>query len=151
MFVCKIVGEKSKKTRSLAWRMKTSMKAAAQELGVAEQTLRRWEQAGKIRSQRTTGGHRRSDLAWLKPDAKKAQELEPTQEAARVTLGSARVPSQDQLADLQRQVAVLEVSCPTVGGRPRSCKIGDRDSTPANAACVHSWSACVQGKSSAWC
>ena len=115
MFLCKMVGEKSKKTRSLAWRMKLSMKAPAQELGVAEETLRRWEQAGKIRSERTAGGHRRSDLAWLKQDAQKAQELERTQESARVTGGSARVPSQDQLADLQRQVAVLEVYCATRG------------------------------------
>ncbi len=115
MFLCKIVGEKSKKTRSTAWRMKISIKAAAQELGVAEETLRRWEQAGKIRSERTAGEHRRYDLASLKQYAKKAQELERTQVRARVTVGYARVPSQDQLADLQRQVGVLEVYCATCG------------------------------------
>jgi len=32
---------------------------AARIFGVDPQTLRRWESAGKIRSQRTLGGHRR--------------------------------------------------------------------------------------------
>ena len=97
------------------WSMKVSIKTAAQELGVAEETLRRWEQAGKIRSERTAGGHRRYELASLKQYAKKAQEVGQPQDATRVTLGYARVSSQDQLADLHRQVGVLEVYCATKG------------------------------------
>src|SRR5260370_41577898 len=46
--------------------MKVSIKAAAQELGVREETLRRWEQAGKITSERTMVGHRRYDLGTLR-------------------------------------------------------------------------------------
>src|SRR5260370_15171408 len=46
--------------------MKVSIKAAAQELGVREETLRRWEQAGKITSERPATGHRRYDLATLR-------------------------------------------------------------------------------------
>ncbi len=95
--------------------MKVSIKAAAQELGVAEETLRRWEHAGKIRSERTAGGHRRYDLASLKHYAKKAQEVERPGGSARMTLGYTRVESSDQLADLRRQVGVLEVYCATKG------------------------------------
>jgi len=45
--------------------MKTSIGKAAKELGVSKDTLRRWEAAGKIRSERTPRGHRRYDLAKL--------------------------------------------------------------------------------------
>jgi putative resolvase len=93
--------------------MKVSIKAAAQELGVREETLRRWEQEGKITSERTAGGHRRYDLAALKRQA----ELPKPDPVARVTLGYARVSSQDQLADLHRQVGMLEVYCATKGWR----------------------------------
>jgi putative resolvase len=91
--------------------MKVSIKVAAQELGVREETLRRWEQAGKITSERTAGGHRRYDLAMLR----KVAELPRNEPAERVTLGYARVSSQDQLSDLQRQVGLLEIYCATKG------------------------------------
>lgn len=45
--------------------MKVSIGKAARELGVSPETLRRWEAAGKIRPERTPGGHRRYDLATL--------------------------------------------------------------------------------------
>ena len=93
-----------------------SIKAAAQELGVREETLRRWEQAGKITSERTAGGHRRYDLATLR-NVVEERRPEPTE---RVTIGYARVSSQDQLADLYRQVGVLEIYCATKGW---SCEI----------------------------
>jgi putative resolvase len=46
--------------------MKVSIKKAAEELGVHQETLRRWEAAGKITVERTAKGHRRYDLASLK-------------------------------------------------------------------------------------
>ncbi len=96
--------------------MKVSIKAAAQELGVREETLRRWEQAGKITSERTAGGHRRYDLATIRKVAEKREHpsLEP-ESSARVTIGYARVSSPDQVPDLHRQVGVLEVYCATKG------------------------------------
>ncbi len=45
--------------------MKVSIKKAAQELGVHEATLRRWEAAGKIQVERTPKGHRRYLLSSL--------------------------------------------------------------------------------------
>jgi len=68
--------------------MKVSIKAAAQELGVREETLRRWEQAGKITSERSARGHRRYDLATLRfvEDNRERRSLEP-EPHARATIG----------------------------------------------------------------
>lgn len=44
---------------------KISRQEAAALLGVHPDTLRRWETEGKIVPERTTGGHRRYDLAKL--------------------------------------------------------------------------------------
>ena len=41
---------------------------ASQVLGVSIATLRRWEAAGKLIPERTLAGHRRYDLAKLKPE-----------------------------------------------------------------------------------
>jgi putative resolvase len=46
--------------------MKVTIKKAADELGVHQETLRRWEAAGKIKVERTAKGHRRYDLASLR-------------------------------------------------------------------------------------
>jgi putative resolvase len=92
--------------------MKVSIKAAAEALGVREETLRRWEQAGKITSERTVGGHRRYDLASLRAVAEPSGKPAQTD---RVTLGYARVSSQDQLPDLHRQLGLLEIYCATKG------------------------------------
>ena len=96
--------------------MKVSIKAAAQELGVREETLRRWEQAGKITSERTVGGHRRYDLDLLRQVAgsRNTLHLEP-ERSFRVTIGYARVSSPDLQPDLQRQVGILEIYCATRG------------------------------------
>ena len=45
--------------------MKISIGQAAKELGVSQETLRRWEAAGKIEVERTPNGHRRYHLAKL--------------------------------------------------------------------------------------
>ena len=45
---------------------KIKIKEAAEELGVSQETLRRWEAAGKIKVTRTPKGHRRYDLMELK-------------------------------------------------------------------------------------
>ena len=82
-----------------------SIKEAAVLLGVTPTTLRNWEKEGKISSLRTTGGHRRYQVADL---------LGKPKEKA-LTIAYARVSSHDQKADLERQKLVLESYCASRG------------------------------------
>ena len=82
---------------------------ASQVLGVSIVTLRRWEAAGKLIPERTVAGHRRYDLAKLKP------ELFHTDTSERRTVAYARVSSHDQKNDLERQKQVLELYCARQG------------------------------------
>lgn len=83
---------------------------AAQALGVSITTLRRWEAAGKLSAEHTAGGHRRYDLAKLRPEMFRAED-----EANRRTVAYARVSSHDQKDDLERQKQVLELYCARQG------------------------------------
>ncbi len=85
--------------------MKVNISKAAKALGVHQETLRRWEIAGKIQVERTPRGHRRYDLAKLKGFIPDAMPL------TRSTTCYARVSSHDQKEDLVRQIAVLESFC----------------------------------------
>lgn len=89
--------------------MKISIKEAAKELGVHQETLRRWEAAGKITVERTPKGHRRYDLTKLRGIAPKLTSSD------RGTICYARVSSHDQKEDLIRQIAVLESFCAAKG------------------------------------
>ena len=71
---------------------------AADLLGVSTKTLRRWEKEGKMKSQRTAGGHRRYAV----------QDLIGGKKTKGTTLCYARVSSHDQKEDLKRQCLVLE-------------------------------------------
>lgn len=83
--------------------MLVSIGVAARELGIRRETLRRWEAQGRIEAPvRTPGGARRYDLAKLRG---LAPHKAPSD---RVTVLYARVSSQDQKGDLERQVALLE-------------------------------------------
>jgi predicted site-specific integrase-resolvase len=88
--------------------MKISIGKAAEELGVSRETLRRWEQLGKITPERTPKGHRRYDLAGLYAGPRKKLEKKHT-------IAYARVSSHDQKEDLKRQVALLESYCGSHG------------------------------------
>ena len=91
-------------------RKMVSIHEAAEFLGVAPQTLRRWEREGKlIPDERTPGGRRRYDLARLRPNQFHAPE------AALRTIAYARVSSHDQQDDLERQKQVLERYCARQG------------------------------------
>ncbi|CEE60057.1 hypothetical protein XAC3218_1380013 [Xanthomonas citri pv. citri] len=70
---------------------------AARALGVSITTLRRWEVAGRLSAEHTAGGHRRYDLAKLRPEMFRAED-----EANRRTVAYARVSSHDQKDDLER-------------------------------------------------
>jgi len=87
-----------------------SIREAAEFLGVAVQTLRRWEREGKlVAHERTPGGRRRYDLARLRPE-----QLHNV-DAQRRTVAYARVSSHDQKDDLERQKQVLELYCARQG------------------------------------
>lgn len=82
---------------------------ASKALGVSITTLRRWESEGKLIPERTAAGHRRYDLAKLKP------ELFHVALDERRTVAYARVSSHDQKDDLERQKQVLELYCAKQG------------------------------------
>ena len=89
--------------------MKASIGIAAKHLGVSQDTLRRWERAGKISVERTARGHRRFDLSKLlgrNPESIKSKQH---------TIAYARVSSHDQKSDLDRQAQVLENFCSSHG------------------------------------
>ncbi|MFW2133791.1 IS607 family transposase [Ectothiorhodospira haloalkaliphila] len=88
----------------------SSIGEAANALGVSITTLRRWEASGRLVPEHTAGGHRRYDLAKLRPEMFRAEE-----NTGRRTVAYARVPSHDQKEDLERQKQVLELYCAQQG------------------------------------
>lgn len=87
-----------------------SVGEAAKVLGVSITTLRRWEASGRLAAEHTAGGHRRYDLAKLKPELFRVQD-----DARRRTIAYARVSSHDQKDDLERQKQVLGLYCERQG------------------------------------
>jgi predicted site-specific integrase-resolvase len=85
--------------------MKINISKAAKELGVSQETLRRWEKLGKIEVERTPKGHRRYDLNKIKNTCVKDNSNDQH------TIAYARVSSHDQKQDLERQIQVLESFC----------------------------------------
>lgn len=83
---------------------------AAKVLGVSITTLRRWEKEGRLQPDEITpGGHRRYDVAKLRP------ALYRLQRSDRKTVAYARVSNHHQKADLERQEQVLEMYCASQG------------------------------------
>ena len=82
-----------------------SASQAAELIGVSTRTLLRWEEQGKLKPMRTSGGHRRYDVS----------ELLGTKNDSSLTIGYARCSSHDQKEDLKRQVLVLESYCASKG------------------------------------
>lgn len=87
-----------------------SIGEAARALGVSITTLRRWEASGRLPAEHTAGGHRRYNLAKLKPELFRTEA-----DAQRRTVAYARVSSHDQKDDLERQKQVLELYCARQG------------------------------------
>lgn len=86
-----------------------TIEQAAKRLGVAPSTLRRWEREGKIKPERTSGGHRRYRMSDLYPHLKRERQ------ADKITIAYARVSSHDQKKDLERQRELLELYCASNG------------------------------------
>jgi len=87
-----------------------SISEAAEVLGVSITTLRRWEAAGKLVAEHTAGGHRRYDLAKLRPELFRAAD-----QSKRKTVAYVRVSSPDQKDDLERQQQLLQRYCARQG------------------------------------
>ena len=85
---------------------KVSIGHAAKKLGVARETLRRWEAAGEIAVDRTAGGRRRYDLETLKAIASRH-----TANARGITVAYARIDANQQECELSKQVNLLESFC----------------------------------------
>ena len=83
---------------------------AAEALGVSITTLRRWECEGKLAAEYTPGGHRRYDLAKLRPE-----QFRAAHDAAGKTIAYARVSSHDPKDDGEREKRVLERYCAQQG------------------------------------
>lgn len=79
----------------------------SKELNVSKSTLRRWEKEGKIKSERTIGGHRR----YLKKDVKTESNDNKN------VIAYARVSTHSQKYDLERQKQLLELYCTKNGYR----------------------------------
>lgn len=86
-----------------------SIGEASKALGVSITTLRRWEAEGRLIPEYTSGGHRRYDIARLKPEVHRKAFDE------RLTIAYARVSSHDQKNDLDRQKQVLKLYCAQQG------------------------------------
>jgi len=78
---------------------KEACKIAHVQLG----TLRSWEEAGKIRTYRTAGGHRR----YHRDDLTQTSDSEESEEGNRKGFCYARVSTRGQKEDLERQIAIL--------------------------------------------
>jgi len=87
-------------------RRAVTIEQASKYLGVTIETLRRWDASGKLVAERTAGGHRRYDLSKIAPEKFRALKAE-----GRKTVAYARVSSQDQKSDLERQRQILELYC----------------------------------------
>lgn len=88
--------------------MKYTIGQIADHFGVNVVTVRRWEKAGRIRCERTPGGHRRYSLADL--------DIKPKVRATKAVC-YARVSTKNKTDDLERQVKVLEDFCNKNGYR----------------------------------
>ena len=89
--------------------MKLSIKEAANFLGVAQSTLRRWDNEGKLVADRTEGGHRRYDKNKL------IAFQDDKENNSKLTIGYCRVSSHNQKEDLERQIENVSNYCTANG------------------------------------
>lgn len=93
--------------------MKVTISEAAKKIGVTSTTLRNWERNGKIKSERTKGGHRRYDLNELLMVANKDDRC--SYQTEKRTVIYARVSTPSRKNDLEMQKQVLELFCASKG------------------------------------
>ena len=89
---------------------------ASKHMGVCTKTLRRWERKGLLKPQRTAGGHRRYDRTALDRFVLTGKYETSTPETENVAV-YARVSSQRQKGDLERQVEFLKDTASETTGK----------------------------------
>jgi len=93
--------------------LKITIGKAAKEAGVTVETLRSWEKAGKIKSERTKGGHRRYQVEEIESFANRDKKSE------KVTAIYGRVSTPGRKNDLEIQKQVLQLYCASKGWKYR--------------------------------
>lgn len=91
--------------------MKVSIGKAAKEAGVTVTTLREWDKAGKVKSERTPGGHRRYDIESVLNYSSRNKPSE------RTTVIYVRVSTSARKNDLEMQKQLLKLCCASKGWR----------------------------------
>lgn len=89
--------------------MKVSIGKAAKEAGVTVTTLREWDKAGKVVSERTPGGHRRYETESVLSYANRNKNCE------KVTAIYTRIPKSMDQAELEKQKHILQLYCASKG------------------------------------
>ena len=89
--------------------MKLSICEAAKRLGIATTTLRGWDNDGKIKSERTDGGHRRYDEDEVN------RLLGVSNKLPRQTILYGRVSTAARKNNLESQIQVLQLFCAAHG------------------------------------
>ena len=90
--------------------MKLSIGQLSDELGVTTHTIREWCKEGKITYERTEGGHRRFDLDTV------LSSIGPSKlNKEKLTVGYARVSTEDVKNDLENQIKAIELFCSAKG------------------------------------
>jgi len=93
--------------------VKITIGKAAKEAGVTVETLRSWEKAGKIKSERTKGGHRRYEIEEIESFANRDRKTE------KITAIYGRVSTPARKNDLELQKQVLQLYCASKGWKYR--------------------------------
>lgn len=89
--------------------MKVSIGKAAKEAGVTVTTLREWDKAGKVVSERTPGGHRRYDIESVLSYANRNKNCE------KITAIYSRVSRSMDYNELEKQKQILQLYCASKG------------------------------------
>ena len=84
---------------------------AARYLGVSIMTLRRWDESGKLKPIKTVGKHRRYDINDLNFFQNHKDDITIKEKSHYRVICYARVSSNDQKDDLERQAMLLEKYC----------------------------------------
>lgn len=103
---------------------------AARLLGVCENTLRDWDESGKLKPQRTIGGHRRYSLSQIRECMGDKESQEEGREAPRPVLKQAELVQKweelgylDEVADVEKRIVatLLENTEDNCKGHIRTC------------------------------
>ncbi len=89
--------------------MKVSIGKAAKEAGVTVTTLREWDKAGKVVSERTPGGHRRYEIESVLSYANRNKKCE------KITAIYTRISNTVDQSELEKQKEILQLYCASKG------------------------------------